>query len=364
MIRVLIVDDSAMVREILREILSSDPEIKIVGEAENGKIAIELTKKTKPDIITMDIQMPEMDGFEATEYIMAYNPTPIIIFSSIIDKKETTSSLKAISLGALDVMIKPDITDDRFQSIAGSIISKVKSLAHIIVIPHIKKKMEDIHRTKKLIAASEKKIKNLNLDILLTNHNRINYKMIGIGASTGGPKALGKVLSEFPSDFPIGIVVVQHICEGFIESLAELLNTKLSLKVKIAENKEIISGGCVYIAPSNVQLLVDNEGRIVLNKNLSPWGVFKPSINHLFKSMGETLEEKGIGVILTGMGNDGTEGLETMYKKGAFTIAQDQKSSLIFGMPKTAIDKGVVTRVVSLADIAHEIKSITGYNYE
>ncbi len=355
-IKLLIVDDSSMVRGILREIFDSDPQIEVIGEAENGKVAIELTKRLKPDIITMDIQMPEMDGFESTEYIMAYHPTPIIIFSSAIDKTEAYSSIKAIALGALDVIQKPDITDDKFKEISELILSKVKSLSQIKVISHIRgKRKKRLEETPTDLPESPKTgLKQIE------SGSGSTYKLLGIGSSTGGPYALETFLTEFPDSFSLPIVVVQHICDGFIDSLVELLDDRISMTVKIAENGEKLNRGTVYFAPNNVQLLIDREERILLDSHLPRWGVFKPSINYLFNTMADVYRDKGIGVILTGMGNDGAEGLMKMRESGAVTIAQDQESSLIFGMPKAAIDLGAAKYVIPLQEIANQIKLISG----
>jgi two-component system chemotaxis response regulator CheB len=351
-VRTLIVDDSKLVRDILREIFERDPGIEIVGEAADGREAIKLTKELAPDIITMDIQMPKMDGFEATEQIMAYHPTPIMVLSSALDKNEQYTSFKAISLGALDTMSKPDITSEGFDAIAADLVKKVKMLSKIHVIPHIRAKMK---------APSEKIEEEMDTETVTVDiatkkpGDDLKYRMIAMGASTGGPTALEKLFSRFPADFPIGIVIVQHICKGFIDSLAKWLSTKTQLKIKLAENGEFVERGTVYFAPDDAQLEITSGNSILLKKDAPPWGEFKPSVNYLFKSVGENLRGRAIGVILTGMGEDGADGMKTMYENGAHTIAQDQKTSLIFGMPKASINNKSVRTVLPLSKISEEI---------
>ncbi|MCP4155959.1 MAG: chemotaxis protein CheB, partial [bacterium] len=184
---------------------------------------------------------------------------------------------------------------------------------------------------------------------------RSKIKVIAIGASTGGPMALEKILSLFPADFPSGIVVVQHMAKGFIESFADWLGTKTPLKIKIGEDGEAIKNGTVYFAPDDVQLEINPDCTLRLNKHAPFWGEFKPSVNNLFKSVGENLGCKSIGVILTGMGSDGAEGMTTLYKKGAYTIAQNQETSLIFGMPKASIENRCISSVLPLRDIPDAI---------
>ncbi|MCP5109145.1 MAG: chemotaxis-specific protein-glutamate methyltransferase CheB [bacterium] len=338
-VNVLIVDDSQLVRGILKEIFENDPELRVAGEAGDGKEAIEAARRLKPDIITMDIQMPVMDGFEATEHIMAYTPTPILILSSALDECEQYSSFKAISLGALDTMSKPDITQEGFDRIARDLVRKVKMLSHIHVIPHIRAKLKDV-----VPMPTRKK-----------SFDDLKYRLVAIGASTGGPMALEQLFSVFPADFPLGIVAVQHISAGFIQSFVDWMDTKTKLKINIPGNGEPISGGTVYFAPDGVQMEVSADNSIILNKDLPPWGEFKPSVNHLFKSVGQRLGGKAIGVILTGMGDDGARGMVEMYRNGGHTIAQDQATSLIYGMPKAAAANKCVHSVLPLEKIPDEI---------
>lgn len=346
-VNILVVDDSQLVRNILREIFQSDPDLHVIGEAVNGKEAVRMTRDLKPDIITMDIQMPEMDGFEATEQIMAYTPTPILVFSSAIDKSEQYTSYKAISLGALDNMSKPDITQEGFDLIAETLVKKVKMLSNIKVIPHIRAKLKSTGLEPK---AEEKKFTGKKVV-----PENLKFRLVAVGASTGGPQALAKICSALPHGFPVGIVIVQHISRGFIDSFVEWLGTQTSLKVKVAEHGESVNGGTIYFAPDDVQMEVTAKNTILLDKDLPRWGEFKPSVNQLFKSVGKNLGDRALGVILTGMGEDGVRGMEEMYRSGSYTIAQDRETSLIFGMPRAAIESRCIHTVLPLDKIANEI---------
>jgi len=349
-VNILIVDDSAMVRCILKEIFDADPALRVVGEAVNGRDGVEKTRDLRPDIITMDIQMPEMDGFEATEEIMANYPTPILIFSSAIDKTEQYTSFKAISLGALDNMAKPDITQAGFDEIAAAMRRKVKILARINVIRHIRGKFKHykngIHASSPATTETTVPVPSVLKELMGSP-----CRVIAVGASTGGPMALKKMLAAFPHDFPAGFVLVQHITAGFDGSFVEWLDTQIAMKVKLAKHNETVSSGVVYVAPCGYQLTVAGDNRIQLDKNAPLWGEFKPSVNTLFQSVARNLGSEAVGVILTGMGSDGAEGLKEMYQNGAFTIAQDESSSLIFGMPRAAIEMQAVRIVLALDQI-------------
>ncbi len=362
-VRILIVDDSRLVRDILKDIFAQDDGLEVIGEACNGHEALQMTKQLRPDILTMDIQMPDMDGFEATEQIMAYCPTPILIFSSAIDKSEQYTSFKAIALGALDNMSKPDITMEGFRDVAAQLVKKIKMLSNIRVIPHIRGKLKHQHVPEAVPEAETESRDSLMEPIqrLLQGYAEphlpaeTNCRVIAVGASTGGPMALERMLSRFPADFPVGIVVVQHMARGFMDSYCEWLDNKIALTVKVAEQGERIQGGVVYFAPDDVQLEIAEDNTICLLRNAPQWGEFKPSVNHLFKSAAQSLGTAAIGVILTGMGSDGAEGMQYLYDCRAHTIAQDQATSLIYGMPRAAVENNCVRAVLPLDQIPEAI---------
>ncbi len=354
-VRVLIVDDSELVRSIVCDLLSQDPGIVVAGEASSGEEAVQQTARLRPDLITMDIQMPGMDGFAATEQIMAYHPTPILILSSAIDRSEKYTSFKAISLGALDVMSKPDITAEGFSAIATALIRKIKMLSRITVISHIRGKLRPpAGGGLPLRPAYRPAPENGSTPVFSSSPQA---DLVVIGASTGGPSTLEHLLSAFPPALPVGVCVVQHISRGFVQSLTEWLSGKIRLKVRVAEDGEEIRRGHVYFAPDDAQMLVTPRRRIELRPDLPPWGEHKPAVNHLFASAGEHFGKRVIGVILTGMGDDGAAGLKVIHDRGGLTIAQNQSTSLIFGMPKSAIDLGAVSRILPLESIAGDIVS-------
>ncbi|MFH1684615.1 MAG: chemotaxis response regulator protein-glutamate methylesterase [Candidatus Margulisiibacteriota bacterium] len=339
-IKVLIVDDSPLVCKGLTEILNSDPQIRVVGTAVNGKEAVEFVPKLKPDLICMDINMPIMDGFEATKQIMAYDPTPILIVSTSVFKAGMEKAFKAISFGALDVISKPSLDTGAFGQEAQELINKVKVLSRIKVISHILAKLE---KPKTLKLSSVKK-------------EISEERIVGITSSTGGPQALLQILKRFPKNFPCGIVIVQHISSGFVEGLADWLNKECLIEVKIPQHNEQVQPGTAYLAPDNFQLRVSEERKIELSDE-SPYDGFRPSGNVLFESIAKAYKDGAVGVILTGMGTDGAQGMKTIKDSNGTTIAQDEKTSIVFGMPKAAIAMEAVDTILPLDKIAGEIMS-------
>jgi len=337
-IRVLVADDSPLMCKILTNILNSDPQILVVGVAHNGKEAVEVVSNLKPDIITMDIHMPVMDGLEATKQIMSYRPTPILIVSTSIFKVGMEKVFKAISYGALDVIDKGEIEAGGNKETEKALIDKVKFLSGVRVIYHPLAKVEKDKESKTL---SVPKLSSLE-------------RIVAIASSTGGPQALLKILKSFPADFPCGIVIVQHITSGFVEGLVDWLDTECQLNVKVAEDSEEISPGVAYIAPCDVQMRVETHGRIKLSQE-PPHDGHRPSGDILLESVARVYKSGAIGVILTGMGRDGAVGIKSIKHMFGQTIAQDEKSCVIFGMPKVAIEMNVVDKVLPLDKIAEEV---------
>lgn len=343
MIRVLIVEDSLVMAKLIAAILNSDSQIMVAGTAKDGEEAVRLAPKLRPDIITMDIHMPKMDGLEATKQIMAYSPIPILIFSSsvLVVEKGVDKVFKAMSYGALDVMEKNLFEGDKVdEKLKNELIKKIKFLSTVRVIPHPLAKIE--RRTRKLSP------------LLRGIKKETGEKIVGIVASTGGPQALAAILKALPKDFPTPIVMVQHISPGFAEGLVNWLNTESSLKVKMAENDEPLKPGTAYLAPTNLQMSVTLSKRVSLSSEPAVGG-YCPSGTVLLQSIAETYGNTGIGVLLTGMGCDGVDGLKEIHDAKGYAIAQDEASSIIFGMPKAAINLGAADKVVSLDDMADQI---------
>jgi two-component system, chemotaxis family, protein-glutamate methylesterase/glutaminase len=337
-IRVLIVEDSPLICKILSKILNSDDSLEVVGIANDGKKAVEYAMSLKPDIITMDINLPVINGFEATKKIMAYVPTPILIVSSSLYTVEMNLAFKAISLGALDVVEKgPMETQDNIDKFGRMIIEKVKLLSKVRVITH-----------------PEARIENIGLRPGNVMQDLKGNKVVGIVSSTGGPKALLDVLTGITEEMNFPIVIVQHIVPGFTAGLIDWLQSESHKNISMATNGAIIQPGNVYIAPENFHMQIFTQGRIHLIDS-PPYKNHKPSGNLLLKSLAESYGPSAIGVILTGMGSDGCEGLLEIKKKGGRTIAQDEATSIVYGMPKVAFETGAAEFVYPLDRIGKEI---------
>lgn len=338
-ITVLVVDDSAIIRDAISNALESDKEIKVIGTASNGKEAIDLVPELKPDIITMDIVMPMMNGLDATKHIMAYHPTPILVITSLLSK-DMEIAFKSLTAGALDVVERPSIQElsNPASKIRKQLIDKIKILANIRVITHLEGRI----------------IKKEKPSTILTKEDEIKFRIIGIASSTGGPKTVRKILSKLPVNFPIPIVIVQHISDGFTKGLVDWWDTECPIKIQEGKDGERLREGIVYVSPSFVHMTVTKGGRIKL-EDTPPVGGHKPSANVLLTSVAEAYPQSAIGIILTGMGDDGAIGIKAIKESGGFTIAQDELSCAIFGMPKVAIEMGVVDKVVPLDEMSDEI---------
>ncbi|MBU0483810.1 MAG: chemotaxis-specific protein-glutamate methyltransferase CheB [Proteobacteria bacterium] len=328
-IKVLIVDDSSLAREFIKAILATDGDVIIAGEAENGREAVEKTRALRPDIVIMDIEMPIMGGLEAIEIIMGENPVPILVVTS---KGETDTAFRAISKGALEVLPKSAVDPDNPKKF----IEQVKILSRVKVITHLKS------RAKTGNGKDE-------------SDDKVPFKkIIAIAASTGGPNALNTILPELPKDYCCPIVIAQHISDGFEIGLAEWLSKISKLQVKVAEDGDLLMAGHVYISPPNRHMVVNYNNRIsFLEKKARD--IYHPSCDILLMSVATVYGAKTIGVILTGMGKDGVIGMQKIKEMQGKTIAQDQSSSIVFGMPKIAIETGCIDKVLPLAQIGQEL---------
>jgi two-component system chemotaxis response regulator CheB len=336
MIRVLVAEDSLITSKLITGILESDPDIKVVGVARNGQEAIQMAAKLRPDLITMDIHMPVMDGTEATKQIMAYTPTPILLLTSSTLHEGVGKVFDAISFGALDIINKDLLNDVMVnESVGKSLIDRAKLLVRIRVITHPLAKLQRREAAAGFLAGIQ---------------TQAQRKIVGIAASTGGPEALQIVLRALPADFPVPIVVVQHITPGFVAGLAEWLGHYSPLKVKVAENDDVLKQGTVYIAPTELQMQVTQERHIEIHNDPAVDGQ-RPSGTVLFKSLAEYHGKNSLGVILTGMGRDGARGLKELHDAGGHVIAQSEPSCVVYGMPKSAVELGCVDEVVAVEDI-------------
>jgi two-component system, chemotaxis family, protein-glutamate methylesterase/glutaminase len=338
MIKALIVDDSKIIQEFLAHLLSSDPDIQVVGFANSGYEAIELVKIKKPDVITMDIHMPGMDGYEATRTIMETVPTPIVIVSGSVKIKEVAHTFRSLEAGALAVVLRPPgFEDPQFTISRKELIQTVKLMAEVKVVRLLQRNRKEQMKPLNLVKSFENEIKRIQI--------------IAIGASTGGPMALQIILSRLPEDLPVPVLIVQHIAKGFVKGFLEWLSATSGIRLKIAEDGEQILPGIGYIAPDNFHMGVGIGNKISLSNHLPENGL-KPSVSFLFRSVAQIFGPNALGVLLTGMGKDGADELKTMKENGAFTVVQNKESSVVFGMPGEALGIGAADRALSPEMIA------------
>ena len=338
MIRVLVVEDSPLMCKVLTNMMNSDPQILVVAIAGNGEEAVELVPLLKPDFITMDMDMPIMDGLEATKQIMASHPTPILIVSSSVFQQGMEKVFKAISHGALDVIDKSELELVGNKKSGEALIAKIKFLtsARVMDQPLMKFRHE---RPIADLKAPKKKASD---------------KIVAVVASTGGPQALLKILQRLPEDFPCGIVIVQHITSGFLSGLVDWLAKECKIQVKIGEDSEEVRPGMAYIAPDNFHMRVKEGGKISLSDEPANNG-HRPSGDVLLESVAKTYGRRCVGVILTGMGRDGAMGMKAIKHSQGMTIAQNEKTCVVFGMPNAAIEMKAIDKVLPLEKIAEEI---------
>ena len=350
-IKVLIVDDSAVVRKVFSEQLSAQPGIKVVGTAPDPYVARDKIVKLKPDVITLDIEMPRMDGLTFLEKLMKHFPLPVIIVSSLTGKGSQIA-LDAISLGALEVIAKPNAAYS-----VGDMSLQLAQKIRAVYKAKLKK------RTPSTISASSNSANNKTLNKFSPKLSKAlsatTNKIIAIGASTGGTVALTDVLTKLPRNTP-GIVVVQHMPAAFTSSFAQRLDELCQMNVKEAENGDTVTNGQVLIAPGNFHMIFKRSGaRYYVDVKTGPLIHYqRPAVDVLFKSVAKYAGANAVGVILTGMGKDGAAGMLDMKNAGAINIAQDEKSSVVFGMPKEAINIGAVDYIKDIHSIAQKTLSV------
>ncbi|HKX52300.1 MAG TPA: chemotaxis-specific protein-glutamate methyltransferase CheB [Nitrosospira sp.] len=344
MINVLVVEDSPVVREFLIYILSSDPEITVVATAGNGEEALNVLRTHRPDVITMDIHMPKLNGLEATRLIMETQPTPIVIVSGSQDPAEVRTTFDAIDAGALAVLSRPaGIGHPDHEATARKMIEVVKLMSEVKVV----------RRWARMRGASP-----VPLPVSLPLLNRVvQTRIVVIGASTGGPPALEAILSSLPKHFPVPILIVQHMTPGFMEGFVQWLKNSSNLPVHIARQGELPLPGHVYIAPDEYQMKVENRGEIVLTKHEPEHGL-RPSVSYLFRSVARVYGHDTVAGLLTGMGRDGADELRLLKEQGAVTFAQDKESSVVHGMAGEAIRLGAATIVLPLEKIAAALTNL------
>ena len=347
-IRILLAEDSATVRRYLISIIEETPGMRVIGEARNGDEVVKMVADLQPDVVSMDIKMPEMDGLEATRRIMAHHPTPVVVVSGMLDI-DVELSLQALEAGALAVVGKPpDRQNPAYASKARELIMTLRAMAGVKVIARraYTRHKDETQESGATIAEKQKTI--------------ATPEILAIGASTGGPSALNRLLKDFPADFPLPIVLVQHMPHEFIPGLARWLENTTSLRFEVARSALLLKAGTVTIAPGTAHLAILRRDSELLARLLPDDGLrrYVPSVDVLFESVAKICGGAAIGVILTGMGDDGANGLLTMRRAGAYTFVQDEASSTVFGMPRAAIEKQAAQSIESLANLPTKIMKL------
>jgi two-component system chemotaxis response regulator CheB len=342
-IRVLVVDDSALMRKLIPQILETDQSIQVVGTAMDGNFGLKKIEDLKPQVITLDLEMPGMGGLDMLKEIMRRHRIPVIVVSSH-STQGASVTLKALALGAFDFVAKPTDVTSRMQESGHELIAKIKAAAQ--------------SRGIQIGAANDLPVPALRQKVKAGNR-RPPTKIVAIGISTGGPQALQYLLAQLPPDFPGSIVVVQHMPPGFTEMFARRLDECCAVNVKEAQSGDPLLAGRVLICPGSRHLKVKRLplGDIAILSDDAPVNGHRPSADVLFKSVAEEFGERALGVLMTGMGEDGAHGLGLMKAAGGLTIAQSEQSCVVFGMPKAAIERGHVMRIVDLQAMANTLQA-------
>ncbi|MBN2417831.1 MAG: chemotaxis response regulator protein-glutamate methylesterase [Deltaproteobacteria bacterium] len=356
-LKVLVVDDTVVYRKTVSDVLAEIPDVEVVGTANNGKIAMMKIASLKPDLLTLDIEMPEMNGLDVLRAIRTEAPDVGAIVLSTLTHKGGDLTIKALELGAFDYITKPE---------TGSIEESKKTIKKILALliksfsRHLEmKKILRGGNYNKKYQATDIPSRSISSSIISREPRKTKAEIIGIGVSTGGPKALTEMMPRIPANINVPILIVQHMPPLFTSSLAKSLDAHCAIQVKEAEDGEVIRPNVAFIAPGGKQMKVvasaDGLNRILRITDDPPENSCKPSVDYLFRSIAEHYVGRSAGVIMTGMGSDGTQGLKMMKKNGSIIIAQDEPSCVVFGMPKKPIDEGIVDVIAPLDRLAEEI---------
>ncbi len=337
-ISVLIADDSKPVREMLKHIIQTDPKLVLAGEATDGLEAVRMTREIRPDVIAMDVVMPGLNGLEATRRIMSETPTPIVIISGLYGPQNSAQNFEALAAGAIALLAKPTFSGN-LQGEWDDLLATLKAVS----------KIRD--NLPPLIRETTKKTPPLRKETSGSPPVPAYPRLVAVGASTGGPKTLAQLFANLPADFPLPLVVVQHISPGFLDGMINWLNPLTPLTVKIAEPGEICLPGFIYFAPDGAHTGIDRNLRIT-QSGVPPLHNVRPAVTHLFQSVARHLGPASIGILLTGMGDDGAKALKEIRDAGGETIAESQETAILFGMPKEAIRCGAARTVLPLYRIA------------
>ena len=335
MVKVLIVEDSPVQQALIGHILSTDPDLSVIGTANNGVEAVEFVARQRPDVVTMDLNMPQMNGLDATRRIMETTPVPIVIVSANWDPQEVATTFRAMEAGALAGVEKPrGLGHKDFAATAQQLVQTVKLMSEVKVVRRWPRK------------PTEQPTQQVSPPLPLLASPTTAVKLVAIGASTGGPPVLQTLLSSLPKNFSVPVLMVQHIAVGFLPGLVEWLSQATHFPVRIPTHGDLLLPGHAYLAPDGFHFGIARGPRAVLSQGPLENNL-RPAVSHLFRSVAETLGNQAVGVLLTGMGKDGAAELKVLRDTGAITIAQDKESSAVHGMPGEAIQLGAAVHVLS-----------------
>jgi len=354
-IRVLLVDDSPSVRAVLRRFLSRTEDLVVVGDAEDGERAVAAVEDLKPDVVVMDLQMPVMDGLVAIERIMARRPTPILVLSSRANRNQMQTAFEAMKRGAIEVLPKPEDTGS-WQLLADSLPEVVRAAAAAARPARGGRKATPARTDVAPAAPAASAVPATGRPSARRPDRPVRW--VAIGASTGGPAALRELFDELPADLAVSILVVQHIAAGFEAGLADWLNKEFPHDVRLARDGETPAAGAVRLAPAGSHLRLEANGKLGLDAATPARRGHKPSVDDLFHSVALAAPRESIGVLLTGMGSDGVEGLLALRAAGGITVAQDEASSVVFGMPRVALERGAADLAMPPREIARWLARI------
>ena len=354
--RVLVVDDSAFMRKVLESIFNADELLQVVGHAKDGREAIALADSLKPDVITMDLNMPHMDGLQATAQIMTSNPRPIVIVSSE-SKEGAASTLKALELGAIDFVTKPNSGIDLdMQSVREDLLRKVRVAAKVRVVRTASRLANAVQHPQGTPGGAPKPVTPARVSSPAPTSSDLRFPVVVLAASTGGPATVMRLAPGFTKDFPAAVVLVQHMPAAFTSQYAVQLAEFTGIRVKEAEANEAIQPGTFYICPGGQHMRVSPTGRVQLDNTTGRIEGYLPNIDVTMESVAAYAGAMSIGVVLTGMGSDGARGSRAINNAGGLVLAQDEATSVIFGMPAEAIKAGVVDQVLGIDDIYSAIE--------
>ena len=348
MINVLVIDDSAFMRKLFTNTINEDPKLNVIDTARNGQKGLEKIKKLRPDVITLDVEMPKKNGIETLKEIVKMDKAVPVVMVSALDNRDTV--MTALDLGAFDFIPKPSGSISlNIDDIKESLLEKLKTAA------------ENSKNLSKNKNKACKKVKKITTNFK-TKKKDNNFPVISIGCSSGGPKALKKFMEALPENFPAAMVIVQHMPPGFTNSLAQRLDQQSNVNVKEASENDSIKPGLALIAPGGKHLEVNDRGKIKLNEKPTKWGV-RPCVDYMMTSIASVYKDNNIGVILTGMGHDGAEGMDAIKNYNGYGIVEDESTALVYGMPSTTIKKGAYDEILPLDEIPSRLIDIIERRY-